>query len=238
MYRELDSRLITATARRLAERIGERFPDSGLGQVSQEVCALSEGSEQRAARLRRSDWRIRAAVTAGLLLIVSVAVSTVVLSIRQFTLASSVADFFQGLDAAINDVIFLGLGVFFLVTLESRLKRRVALRELDELRSIAHIIDMHQLTKDPEHVMAAVSTAPSSPADELTRGDLARYLDYCSELLSITSKLAALYVQSLKDPVVLESVNGIQALTIGLSGKIWQKIVILDTIAPLRQPDR
>jgi hypothetical protein len=56
--------------------------------------------------------------------------------------------------------------------------------------------------------------------------------------LSITSKLAALYVQSLKDPVVLESVNGIQALTIGLSGKIWQKIVILDTIVASRQPDR
>jgi hypothetical protein len=76
----------------------------------------------------------------------------------------------------------------------------------------------------------------------MTRGDLARYLDYCSELLSITSKLAALYVQSLNDPVVLESVNGIQALTLGLSGKIWQKIMILDAIAapigPSHQSDR
>src|SRR5436309_11801933 len=226
MYGQLDSHQITATAHRLAERIGERFPGSGLSQIGHEVCAMSQGCEQRVALLRRSNWWIRAGVTAGLLLIVSVAVSTMFLSIRPLTLASSVSDFFQGLDAAINDLIFLGLGVFFLVTLESRLKRRVALRGLDDLRSIAHIIDMHQLTKDPEHVVGAVTTTPSSPSRTMTRGDLARYLDYCSELLSITSKLAALHVQSLNDPVVLESVNGIQALTVGLSGKIWQKIMI------------
>jgi hypothetical protein len=31
--------------------------------------------------------------------------------------------------------------------------------------------------------------------------------------------------------VVGDSVNGIQALTLGLSGKIWQKIMILDLVA-------
>jgi len=199
---------------------------------------MSEGSEERAALLRRSNWRIRTGVTAGLLLMFGLAVSTLLLSTRPLALASSVSDFFQGLEAAINDVVFLGLGVFFLVTLESRLKRRMALRGLDELRSIAHIIDMHQLTKDPEHVISAVTTTPSSPARTMTQGDLARYLDYCSELLSITSKLAALHVQSLNDPVVLESANGIQALTVGLSSKIWQKIMILDFIAAPREPSR
>lgn len=238
MYRQLDPGQITNTARRLAQRISERFPESGLSRVSQELYALSEGSEQRAAELRGSNWKIRTIVGAGLLVIVIAVVSTVLLSIRPLTLASSVSDFFQGLDAAINDVVFLGLAVFFLVTLESRLKRRVALRGLNELRSLAHIIDMHQLTKDPEHVIAAGSTTPSSPARTMTRVDLARYLDYCSELLSITSKLAALYVQSLNDPVVLDSVNGIQALTVGLSGKIWQKIVILDAIAAPPEPSR
>jgi hypothetical protein len=238
MYRQLDSDQITITARRLALRIGERFPDSGLNRVSQELCVLSEGSGKRATELRRSNWRIRAAVGAGLLLISVVAVSTVLLSIRPLALASSVSDFFQGLDAAINDVIFLGLGVFFLLTLESRLKRRLALRGLDELRSIAHIIDMHQLTKDPEYAIGAAAPTPSSPARTMTRLELARYLDYCSELLSITNKLAALHVQSLNDPVVLDSANGIQALTLGLSGKIWQKIMILDTIGIPLEPSR
>ncbi|MFM7924284.1 MAG: hypothetical protein ACKPJJ_29030, partial [Planctomycetaceae bacterium] len=55
-----------------------------------------------------------------------------------------------------------------------------------------------------------------------------RYLDYCSELLSLVGKLAALYAQSTSDPVVLQSVNDIEQLTNGLSRKIWQKIMMLD----------
>jgi hypothetical protein len=231
MYRELDASLITDTARQLAQRIGERFPQSGLSRVSLELCAASEESRQRVERLRNPDWRIRTAVGAALVVIAAVAAAALwsALSLRGF--ASLGAEFFQGLEAAINDVIFLGLAFYFLLTLESRLKRRIALRGLDEIRSIAHIIDMHQLTKDPDHAIGAVPPTPSSPARTMTRVDLARYLDYCSELLSITSKLAALHMQSLSDPVVLDAVNGIQALTVGLSGKIWQKIMILDAIA-------
>jgi hypothetical protein len=110
------------------------------------------------------------------------------------------------------------------------LKRRIALLGLNELRSIAHIIDMHQLTKDPDHMIEPRAPTASSPSRTMTRIELARYLDYCSELLAITSKLAALHLQSSNESVVLDSVNGIQALTVGLSGKIWQKIMILDQI--------
>jgi hypothetical protein len=57
---------------------------------------------------------------------------------------------------------------------------------------------------------------------------LTRYLDYCSELLSLVGKLAALYAQSTSDPVVLQAVNDIEQLTNGLARKIWQKIMMLD----------
>ena len=30
--------------------------------------------------------------------------------------------------------------------------------------------------------------------------ELMRYLDYCSEMLSLTGKLAALYMQNMRDP--------------------------------------
>ena len=63
----------------------------------------------------------------------------------------------------------------------------------------------------------------------MTRFELGRYLDYCSELLSLVSKIAALYVQRFDDEVVLGAVNEVETLTNGLSRKIWQKIMILDT---------
>ena len=44
----------------------------------------------------------------------------------------------------------IGAAVLFLVTLEVRLRRQRALAAIHELRSLAHVVDMHQLTKHPE----------------------------------------------------------------------------------------
>ena len=64
----------------------------------------------------------------------------------------------------------------------------------------------------------------------MTRFELGRYLDYCSEMLSLISKIAALYVQNLDDPVVLVAVDEVEDLTSGLVHKIWQKIMILERV--------
>jgi hypothetical protein len=41
--------------------------------------------------------------------------------------------------------------------------------------------------------------------------------------------VAALYAERANDPVVLAAVNEVEALTTGLSAKIWQKLVILES---------
>ena len=65
----------------------------------------------------------------------------------------------------------------------------------------------------------------------MTPVQLGRYLDYCSEMLSVTSKIAALFVERFDDPVTLAAVNEIESLTAGLSRKIWQKIsMLLNTV--------
>jgi hypothetical protein len=46
----------------------------------------------------------------------------------------------------------------------------------------------------------------------------------------VASTLAALHVQYLNDPVVLDSVNDIETLAGGLSYEIWQKITTLDVM--------
>ena len=91
---------------------------------------------------------------------------------------------------------------------------------------------MHQLTKDPDRVGGQRRPTPSSPQHTLTAHDLGRYLDYCSELLAVIGKLAALYVQNFDDAVVLSSVDEIESLTNGLSRKIWQKVMILYEVHP------
>ncbi|MBM4185967.1 MAG: hypothetical protein FJ206_01520 [Gemmatimonadetes bacterium] len=227
-YRRLDSDRIAETARRLARRIAERFPESGLARVSRDLVLVVEKAGRDQDWIQRPIWPLRAVVILAVTALMAVGVATSVILI-QLPAQASLTDMLQAIDAGVNDVVFLGIAIYFVSTLETRRKRRRALEALHALRSMAHIIDMHQLTKDPERVNRpdAIDTA-SSPIRELTVFELSRYLDYCSEMLSLLGKSAALYVQSFSDPVTLAAVNEVEDLTNGLSRKIWQKIMIID----------
>jgi len=226
VYRRLDGTHIVETLRRLEHRIGERFPDSGLSRVCADLLAAAMESMTRLALLRRPNLPLRV----GSWALIGAIAFMVLEALVHLPLAprwEEVATFLQT-SQAIQNVVFLGLAVLFLANVETRIRRRRTLAAIHELRSIAHIVDMHQLTKDPDQVVADGSATPSSPERTMTRFELSRYLDYCAELLALTSKVAALYVQDFQDPVVLEAVNDVETLTTGLSSKIWQKIMILD----------
>jgi hypothetical protein len=226
-YLQLDETQIIGTLERLRDRIAERFPQSGLSRVSEELLAVASDTSQAVAYIRRPNWLARGAASIAILGML-VVLGILAVTVRGPTGVTGLADVIQTIEAGINDVIFFGIAVYFLLTIETRLKRRRALRTLHQLRSVAHVVDMHQLTKDPEQLLSAPRDTPSSPTRTMSASDLGRYLDYCSELVSITSKIAALHVQYFDDAVVLRAVNEIEALTTGLSGKIWQKITILE----------
>jgi hypothetical protein len=228
MYRSLVADRIIETVHLLGTRISERFPGSSLSKLAAELYnhagQAAELSRWLATPLR---W-VRVLVSLTIVGMLAVAAAAFFVLNRKVELFSSVADFMQGLDAAINEIIVIGAAIYFLVGLERRIKRDRALKGLHVLRSMAHIIDMHQLTKDPDRITATRSDTPSSPPRDWTPFALTRYLDYCSELLAIISKIAALHVQHFQDPITMSAVNEVEDLTNGLSRKIWQKIMILD----------
>lgn len=228
IYRVLDEAKIIVTLERLRNRIGERFPGSGLEEVAGELITVGREVSVCAAYIRSPNWPLRI----GTGLVVAGMIAVLVLAAMNLQLPESVggADIIQLLEAGINDIVFFGIAVFFLLTIEARLKRRQALGAIHQLRSLAHVVDMHQLTKDPDGLLSSEPSTPSSPERTMAPSELGRYLDYCSELLSVTSKLAALLVQDFNDEVVLGAVNEIEELTTGLSGKIWQKIQLLERV--------
>jgi hypothetical protein len=144
---------------------------------------VAHDASQSVVYLRRPNWVARGAASVaivGMLLVLGVLAVTV----RGTTGVTSLADVVQTIEAGIQDVIFFGIAVYFLLTIETRLKRRRALRTLHQLRSLAHVVDMHQLTKDPEQLVSAPKDTPSSPTRTMSASDLGRYLDYCSEHMS------------------------------------------------------
>ncbi len=226
MYRSLNAELIVQTCRESQKRIAGRFEGSGLSKVAAELLTVSEQAAGLAAWLAKPHLPLRALAWLGIGAIL-VIVASVVLHVDVQLTFSSIAEFLQGLDAAINEVVFIGIAAFFFFTMETRLKRHRVMKAINELRSIAHIIDMHQITKDPERIVDIPTDGPRRPQNP---AELIRYLDNCSDLLALISKIAALYVQNFDDPVTLAAVNEIETLTNGLSRKIWQKIMIFDRI--------
>ncbi len=227
-YGKLDPEKVHSTVKALSKRIRERFPDSGLSRICTELKALSRLSQQTVDSIHEPIWTLRLSRYTLLGVILSGLLFTVFnLDPQQEEIAFSIFDFIQTLEAGINDVVLISVAVYFIWSLESRVKRRRALKALHKLRSIAHVIDMHQLTKDPDRILVSRDDTESSPKMKLSAFGLRRYLDYCSEMLSLTGKVAAIYLEKLDDPTVVVAVNEIEDLTTGLSRKIWQKIDML-----------
>jgi hypothetical protein len=220
---------VVETIGRLVARIFERFGDCGLYRVCAQLHQIAKEDTRRAVNIGRSYMWLRALVFA--ILATGLAVLGWMLTLIDFTktAADNVYSIAQGIEAAANLTVLIGAAILSLVKLEERLKRRRALAALHELRSIVHVIDMHQLTKDPSKFVVRANT-PSSPPVLLNKFQMTRYLDYCSEMLSLTSKVAVLFGQSLYDQAVADVVSDIERVSAGLSQKIWQKIMILQEL--------
>ncbi len=228
-YRRLDADRVIDTAERLLRRIGERFANSGLSGVSETLLAVARDAKDNSEAMVQPLLWLR--------LVVGIAIGT--MAIAAFWAAFSIAlknapsswtDFAQGIDATLNVFILIGGSIAFLVTLETRIRRRRALGALSQLRALAHVVEMHQLTKDPERVLFPGRNTPSSPVLDMSVFELSRYLDYCSDMLAVISNVTALYAQGCEDAVALDAVDAIERLTTGIGQKIWQKLTIINSM--------
>jgi hypothetical protein len=225
-YRRLDPDKIIETIRTLHRRIQNRFPDSGLSKVAMELQQVGEETVTRTRWIQSPHLPLRFAAAVLILGIAGLAI-LIATRIRQFQL-SDYTNFIQSLEASISSVVFISAAIIFLVTWENRIKRNRVLKAMHELRALAHIIDMHQLTKDPESSFSPQQTTMLKRS--MTPFELNRYLDYCSEALALISKIAALYVQGFEDPVLLDAVDDMEDLTAGFSRKIGQKLTMLEML--------
>jgi hypothetical protein len=216
----------------LSARIFERFPHSGLFQVSKQLLSFGRNAQEDAAWVARPIYLLR--IISGIFVLLFIV--AVVWTFRNLMILEApdeilrLENFIPLLEAGINDIVLIGAGIYFLVSAETRIKRRRVLNSLHRLRVFAHIIDMHQLHKDPERILQRGEITPSTPKLDMTSFELSRYLDYCTEMLSFTGIIAGLYAQNSEDAVLVDAVSDIEQLTNGMSRKIWQKLMILHQI--------
>jgi hypothetical protein len=217
------------TVDHLERRIRARFGDRGLTRAALDLRRLVDEvesvTEQSNVRLRRTTLIARTTS-------VTIVVATVVL--LTFSLRNAIRDGLERsedwvplIESVINDLVFSSIAMLFLWAFPERRERRTLLRLLHRLRSLAHVIDMHQLSKDPEQVSPGYTRTSESVTHGLDADQLHHYLDYCSEMLSLTAKTAALCAEHSTDEVILNTISTLETMTTELSNKIWQKISLL-----------
>ena len=227
----LDAARITETLERLGERITARFPEASLARICARLVVTARATARDAAALARPMFWLRG--LAGLVAALWAAATIWVLSEIDWAAVAARADatsLAQGLDSAVNLLLLAGAAIWFMLTLEERLKRARTLSALHELRSYAHVIDMHQLTKDPTMILSGATVSAASPVRQMSEFELARYLDFCAEMLALTAKLAALYAGASGDRAILQAATEVEDLASDLGRKIWQKIMILSQL--------
>jgi hypothetical protein len=226
----LDHEKLYTTIDRLCLRIQGRFPDSSLLRVCRDLHEVSLSAEQDIVAIGRPNWLLRGGVAIFVVVVILTMGVALLNSVAKWQIGTSggnVFDVIQTVESLLNGVFLVGAALLVLVSLENRIKRHRVIQAVNRLRGIAHVVDMHQLTKDPSVIHASGGPTTHSPERQLSQFELSRYLDYCSEMLALVGKVGYLYVQNYHDAEATNAVNDLEDLTTGLSRKIWQKIMLL-----------
>jgi hypothetical protein len=220
---------VGATVAQLERRIRARFGDRGLTRAARDLADLVDVVQQSAghSRVRLHRTTVLARVVSVTIVVATVAALVIALKEAVTEGLDNDFDWLPLIESTISDIVFAAIAVLFLWAFPERYERKTLLGLLHRLRSLAHVIDMHQLSKDPEQVSPTYRRTAESASHGLDAEQLHHYLDYCSEMLSLTAKTAALCAEHSSDPVVLSTVSTLETLTTELSNKIWQKISLL-----------
>jgi hypothetical protein len=207
---------IVETAENLARRVSTKFPDSNLAGLSVELAGIARATDQRAHRVRMPIYLIR--VACGL--VVLLALSGLVLLVRHIHTRwefNTIADVFESADAGVNILIVFAGGLWFLITIEARFKRKRALAYMGELLEFIRLIDVTQLYFTPELYVSGGLPGGTTPRFDYT------YLLFCTEMLAVIGCLAPLYTRDNLDETVWRAASDVESLANSIEDRLLSK---------------
>jgi len=216
--RRLDPEKLTSTASQIASWLKGEFPQAHLTVVAEDVCKLTREATAKAGAIARPAWPLR--------LLLLLLFAGVVFGLYQWVKQNDIRTVMKLADDMKFAGMYIVAAVVFLITLEMKWKRLRVLRAVHELQSVCHIIDMHQLAKDPS--IERFREQRDDFGNALFYEKVDEYLHACTALLAIVSKLGQLYIDRFPDPVATKAVNDFEETCTGLSTKIWSKIIYLN----------
>ena len=210
-------------AKSVHQKIEQRFASRGIERLAGKVYKVCLKASLETKHIKHANYWLRGTIVFVLALVAILFFMLLKNIIIKFPI--SLTNLIQSLDAGISTLIYTSAGLVLLLNLERKLRRKKALGKLNELRSLAHLIDIHQIHKDPELILSG--QLKHSSGDPMSAQELSYYYNYCSELLMLLGKVATIYVQDDDDPATITAANEIESLVNDLSRKVWQKNMLL-----------
>lgn len=231
----LDPARIVETARRLSQRVHERFPGRSLDA---HVARFADHAERVIATggkaMAPPAWLQVAGWIGGFGAILLLAVPFWLA--KRLEPPERLTDSLQAIDSAIT--IFAGTvaGYFTMRSITQAYSRKRALKGLQALRSFAHVADMLQTNKSPARLLFPTVATASSPMLEEDPVLVSRYLGYCAEFYALVAKVAVLYGDWVQDATVLSTVDDIEVLCSDFENRVALKILQLDRLVARMPP--
>jgi hypothetical protein len=221
---------LAATCTALADRIHASFPGRGFDRHAQWFAEHAERIlAQGRSEIRAPAW-LRRITDIGGVAAVTLLIVTSLLCVRRVGDIDNLPTYLSSLDAFFTVLAATVAGGFTMRSIRHRVEQNRALRELNKLRSFAHVTDMLQVSKCPTRLL--YREQPNTPGlgddDDVRR--VSEYLAYGAELQSITAKVAAVYGDWISDAVVHAAIDDIEHLCADLENKSLQKVLLLEQI--------
>jgi hypothetical protein len=220
----LDPAKIVETAENLARGVGERLPGSTLAGLATELMRIARQTDERARQARRPIYAIR---VASLLAISASLLGLWYLGNHIHTrwVFGTITDVFEATDAGFNLLVLLAGALWFLITIEARIKRKKALDFLEELREFIHVIDVTQLYYTPDLYKTDTSYSHSSLNLDYT------YLLFCTQMLGVISNLAPLYTRGAAGDSILRAVSEVEMLANDITAMLHTKVATVRSVS-------
>jgi hypothetical protein len=208
----LDAGKIVETAKNLAASIEARLPGTTLSGLAHDLARIAVAAEERVSIGHRPIYAIR---LISVLAIVGITLPLIYVADHIHTKweFGTITEVFEGVHAGFELLVILAGILWFCATLESRMKRNVALGFVEELREFVHVIDITQLYFTPDlYGTRAESKTGALHIDET-------YLLDCTQMLALIGNLVSLSARGVKGEQVLRAVSEVEMLTIAISTK-------------------
>ena len=213
---QLDPARIIETADALARRVSQGLPGSTLAGLAAELVRIARDTDRRVKEARKPIMAIRVA-SATTIVCTLLGLWYFLRNIHTRSEFSSVSEFLGAVDTGFNFLVALAGAMWFLATLEARLKRKMVLDYIQELREFVHVIDATQLYYTPDLY----------PQDGEGPGHRQRfdhtYLLFCSQMLGVICNLAALYTRGAAGDSIMQSAGSVEMFAATLTSKLYGK---------------